>query len=123
MSLFIAINDICTSDIVYSPETVDKALIKCRRVENGWFTLQVCSLAVLALNGLSDVLGTVDFVTDDDKLCLRIHPDERDKLVVQLGTADPDLAVQAALLVYVALSSPLHGHAANGITEQAMSRG
>ncbi|KAJ3044767.1 tRNA-dihydrouridine(20) synthase [NAD(P)+]-like [Rhizophlyctis rosea] len=68
------------ADIVYSPETVDKALIKCRRVEN-------------------DVLGTVDFVTQDNKLCLRVHPDERDKLVVQLGTADPDLAVQAALLV------------------------
>ncbi|KAJ3044796.1 tRNA-dihydrouridine(20) synthase [NAD(P)+]-like [Rhizophlyctis rosea] len=68
------------ADIVYSEELVDKRLIKCRRVVN-------------------DVLGTVDFIEPTGKLCLRIHPDERDKFVVQLGTADPDLAVQAALLV------------------------
>ncbi|KAI9089574.1 hypothetical protein DFS34DRAFT_585524 [Phlyctochytrium arcticum] len=68
------------ADIVYSPETVDKRLIKCRRVVN-------------------DVLGTVDFVDDSGSLTLRIHPSEMDRLVVQLGTGDPDLAVQAAKMV------------------------
>ncbi|TPX65564.1 hypothetical protein SpCBS45565_g05060 [Spizellomyces sp. 'palustris'] len=69
------------ADIVYSPETVDKRLIKSKRVVN-------------------DVLGTVDFVSiDSGTLTLRIHPSEMDRLVVQLGTGDPDLAVQAARIV------------------------
>lgn len=32
------------------------------------------------------------------KVCLRVHPKERGKLILQLGTSDPDLAVKAALI-------------------------
>ncbi|KAI8999340.1 hypothetical protein BC832DRAFT_534365 [Gaertneriomyces semiglobifer] len=69
------------ADIVYSPETVDRRLIKSKRVVN-------------------ETLGTIDYVcTDSGSLTLRIHPSEKDKLVVQLGTGDPALAVQAAKVV------------------------
>lgn len=47
-----------------------------------------------------DVLGTVDFIeSDTQKCCLRIHPTEKSKLILQIGTADPVLALQAALKV------------------------
>ncbi|TPX59705.1 hypothetical protein PhCBS80983_g02320 [Powellomyces hirtus] len=69
------------ADLVYSPETVDKRLIKSKRVVN-------------------DVLGTIDFInTDSNTLTLRMHPTELDRLVVQLGSGDPDLAVEAARVV------------------------
>ncbi|KAJ3139193.1 tRNA-dihydrouridine(20) synthase [NAD(P)+]-like [Geranomyces variabilis] len=69
------------ADLVYSPETVDKRLLKSKRVVN-------------------DVLGTIDFIEQtSNSLTLRMHPSELDRLVVQLGTGDPDLAVEAARVV------------------------
>ncbi|KAI8824140.1 uncharacterized protein EV422DRAFT_550000 [Fimicolochytrium jonesii] len=69
------------ADIVYSPETVDKRLIKSKRVVN-------------------ELLGTIDYIEQDAKtLTLRFHPSELSRLVVQLGTGDPELAVQAAKVV------------------------
>jgi tRNA-dihydrouridine synthase 2 len=66
---------------VYSPELVDKLLISTYRVENAR-------------------LNTVDFVTTEySKLALRISPVESSRLVVQLGTACPELALQAAKIV------------------------
>ncbi|KAI9206302.1 uncharacterized protein BJ171DRAFT_422005 [Polychytrium aggregatum] len=69
------------ADLVYSPEIVDKRLIRATRIVN-------------------ELLGTVDFVDSIDRsLTLRIHHSEKDRLVVQMGTANPELAVQAALKV------------------------
>ncbi|KAJ3006178.1 hypothetical protein HKX48_000254 [Thoreauomyces humboldtii] len=69
------------ADLVYSPETVDRRLIKSDRVVN-------------------HLLGTIDYVCrDDGTLTLRMHPGELGRLVVQLGTGDPDLAVKAASVV------------------------
>ncbi|KAJ3124200.1 tRNA-dihydrouridine(20) synthase [NAD(P)+]-like [Nowakowskiella sp. JEL0407] len=69
------------ADLVYSPEIIDRRLICCKRVEN-------------------EKLGTVDYVAGSDgTLCLRIHPIEKDNLIVQIGTSDPELAVKAAKLV------------------------
>ncbi|KAI8804646.1 hypothetical protein BJ742DRAFT_823686 [Cladochytrium replicatum] len=69
------------ADIVYSPELIDKRLMNTTRVEN-------------------PTLGTVDFVVaNNGPVCLRVHPRERDRLVVQIGTAEPALAVKAALKV------------------------
>lgn len=73
------------ADICYSPEIIDKRLIHCARVENP--------------------LGTIDYVdkkrenNHPQSYAIRIHPSERKKLVVQLGTACPDLAVQAAKII------------------------
>lgn len=69
------------ADLVWSPETVDKKIIGCERVYNSH-------------------MGTYDYVKDGRTLVLRTHPREKDQLIFQLGTADPDLALQAALTVY-----------------------
>ncbi|NDG85241.1 MAG: hypothetical protein EBX52_09440 [Proteobacteria bacterium] len=68
-----------TVDLVYSPEIVDKSIIGSVRLIN-------------------KVSGTVDYVKDG-KLVFRTHTAEKDRLVFQLGSADPNLALQAALTV------------------------
>lgn len=69
------------ADLVWTPEIVDKKLIKCQRVQN-------------------DNLGTVDFLDPNKKLVFRTCPSkERGKLIFQIGSADPELAVQAAKIV------------------------
>ena len=71
-------------DTVYSEEIVDKRLIQCRRIEN-------------------KKLGTIDFVTGqpgNTQLIFRtLRSEEQGKCVFQIGTATPDLAVQAARIV------------------------
>lgn len=66
-------------DLVYSPEIVDKSIIGSDRLVN-------------------QASGTIDYVKDG-KLIFRTHPVERSRLVFQLGSADPALALQAALTV------------------------
>ncbi|CUM48958.1 unnamed protein product [Debaryomyces fabryi] len=69
------------ADLVWTPEIVDKKLIKCQRVQN-------------------DDLGTVDFLDPNKKLVFRTCPEkERGKLIFQIGSADAELAVQAAKVV------------------------
>eukprot|EP00842_Homolaphlyctis_polyrhiza_P007107 jgi/Hompol1/986/HPOL_002625-RA len=68
-------------DIVYSPEIVDRRLMRSVRVVN-------------------ETLGTIDYVDESTGgLNLRIHPSEQGRLVVQIGSANPEQAVQAALKV------------------------
>ncbi|KAJ3276979.1 tRNA-dihydrouridine(20) synthase [NAD(P)+]-like [Terramyces sp. JEL0728] len=56
-------------------------------------------MRLLALKYGAELLGTIDYIDDSGNggLVLRIHPKEQSKLVLQLGSADPELAVQAAL--------------------------
>ncbi|KAK9450724.1 uncharacterized protein V1518DRAFT_411534 [Limtongia smithiae] len=73
------------ADLVWSPEIVDKKLITCRRVVN-------------------EKINCIDYVCDAQNkaptVILRTHcVRERSKLVLQLGTASADLAVEAASLV------------------------
>ncbi|ABN66531.2 predicted protein [Scheffersomyces stipitis CBS 6054] len=69
------------ADLVWSPEIVDRKLIQTRRVVN-------------------EEIKTVDYVVDSPhgaKLVFRTFPElEAGKLILQLGSSDPDLAVQAA---------------------------
>ncbi|KAI8904309.1 hypothetical protein EDD86DRAFT_213104 [Gorgonomyces haynaldii] len=65
------------ADMVYSPEIIDRRLIRSQRLEN-------------------KQLGTIDFVDDTGTLNLRVHSSERDKLIVQIGSADPQMALEAA---------------------------
>lgn len=67
------------ADLVWTPETVDKKLIGSIRTYNVR-------------------LGTYDYIKGNS-LVLRTHPSERDRLVLQLGSADAELALQAARLV------------------------
>ncbi len=70
------------ADIVYTEEIIDWRLLRCARKENR-------------------VLDTVDYVDrTDDTLVLRIsRPRERGRLVLQMGTSDPDRAVRVARMV------------------------
>lgn len=67
------------ADLVWGPETVDKKLIGSLRTPN-------------------PSTGTIDYLKDGF-LVFRTHPSERSRLIFQLGTADPELALQAALTV------------------------
>lgn len=72
-------------DLVYSPEIVDKSIIGSVRYVN-------------------KISGTVDYIKEG-KLIFRTHPIEKNRLVFQLGSADPDLALQAALTVQADVSA------------------
>ncbi|KAJ8103547.1 hypothetical protein POJ06DRAFT_3297 [Lipomyces tetrasporus] len=71
------------ADLVWSPEIVDKKIIGCKRIAN-------------------EKINCIDFVLPDkdNNVVFRTHRDlERNKIVFQLGTASPELAVQAATVV------------------------
>lgn len=77
------------ADLVWGPEVIDKKIIQCERVYN-------------------DKLGTVDFIyrkgvkspSDPGEVVFRTYRKvEKDRLIFQMGTADPKLAVQAAKVV------------------------
>ncbi|CAG0878843.1 unnamed protein product, partial [Darwinula stevensoni] len=67
------------ADIVYSEELIDWKLLRSRRVEN-------------------QILGTVDYVDETDgTVIFRTHPKlERHQVVLQVGTSDPQRALQVA---------------------------
>lgn len=65
------------ADIVFLPEIVDKKIIGTRRMEN-------------------KLLGTVDFIDSKNSLVFRTTREERTRLVFQVGSSDPELALAAA---------------------------
>lgn len=68
------------ADIVYSEEIIDFKIIKCRRVEN-------------------EVLGTIDFISETQDVVFRTCSREKDQVVFQIGTCDPERALAAARVV------------------------
>ncbi|XP_037539001.1 tRNA-dihydrouridine(20) synthase [NAD(P)+]-like [Nematolebias whitei] len=68
------------ADVVYCEELIDIKMAQCQRVVN-------------------EVLETVDFVAPDDRVMFRTCEREKDKVVFQMGTADPDRALTVAHLV------------------------
>eukprot|EP00740_Mantoniella_antarctica_P023831 CAMPEP_0198679208 /NCGR_PEP_ID=MMETSP1468-20131203/2256_1 /TAXON_ID=1461545 /ORGANISM="Mantoniella sp, Strain CCMP1436" /LENGTH=342 /DNA_ID=CAMNT_0044417579 /DNA_START=127 /DNA_END=1155 /DNA_ORIENTATION=- len=71
------------ADIVYSEEIIDRRLLMCKRVENPTW-------------------GTIDYVDTESQsgnIIFRTFPEERDRLVLQLGTGDAARALQCAMLV------------------------
>lgn len=68
------------ADVVYCEELIDIKMAQCRRVVN-------------------NVLDTVDFVAPDDRVMFRTCERERDRVVFQMGTADPGRALTVAQLV------------------------
>ncbi|KAG5273361.1 hypothetical protein AALO_G00150500 [Alosa alosa] len=68
------------ADIVYCEELIDIKMAQCKRVVN-------------------EVLDTVDFVAPDDRVMFRTCSREKDRVVFQMGTADPQRALIVAQLV------------------------
>ncbi|KAI9284469.1 hypothetical protein BC943DRAFT_325724 [Umbelopsis sp. AD052] len=67
------------ADLVWTEETVDKKIIGCERKVN-------------------PATGVIEY-KKNNRLVFATHPDERNHVIFQIGTADPDLALQAALTV------------------------
>lgn len=65
------------ADIVYTEEIIDYKLLKTKRRTNS-------------------LLGTVDYIDEDGVVVFRTCAEEKDKLVLQLGTSDAQRAVRAA---------------------------
>lgn len=68
------------ADIVYCEELIDRKILTCRRVEN-------------------TLLNTVDFISPDGRCQFRTCPLEKDRVVFQMGTADPETALATAKMV------------------------
>ncbi|XP_051548360.1 tRNA-dihydrouridine(20) synthase [NAD(P)+]-like isoform X2 [Myxocyprinus asiaticus] len=68
------------ADIVYCEELIDIKMAQCERVVN-------------------DVLETVDFIAPDERVMFRTCSKEREHVVFQMGTADPERALVVAKLV------------------------
>uniref|UniRef100_UPI00193A55AE tRNA-dihydrouridine(20) synthase [NAD(P)+]-like isoform X1 n=2 Tax=Styela clava TaxID=7725 RepID=UPI00193A55AE len=69
------------ADLAYCEELIDFRFAECHRVEN-------------------PILGTVDFLQDkDSRPMFQTCSEERDKVVLQIGTADAQRALQVAKLV------------------------
>jgi len=68
------------ADLVYSEEIVDHKMVYCTRVEN-------------------KLLGTIDYVASDGVVVFRTCEEEKKKLIFQMGTSDPDRALQVAKMI------------------------
>ncbi|XP_046715750.1 tRNA-dihydrouridine(20) synthase [NAD(P)+]-like isoform X1 [Silurus meridionalis] len=68
------------ADIVYCEELIDLKMVQCERVVN-------------------NVLETVDFIAPDERVMFRTCTKEKDHVVFQMGTADPERALAVAKLV------------------------
>lgn len=83
------------ADLVWGPETIDKALIGTRRIENS--ATKTIEYRRFANNGQKNHVPDPD---QRESVIYRIHPErEKGKLIFQLGTPNPESAVKAASLV------------------------
>lgn len=77
------------ADLVWGPEIIDKKLLTCERIYNQ----KLKTIDFLSKKGNKTVPGMTDVV-------FRTFPEmEHDKVVFQMGTANPDIAVEAAKIV------------------------
>lgn len=68
------------ADIVYCEELIDIKMLQCKRIVN-------------------EALGTVDFVTPNERVVFRTCEREKDLVVFQMGTANAERALAVAKLV------------------------
>lgn len=83
------------ADLVYGEEIIDFKIIRCKRLENG--KPATCFLSFLTF--YLEILGTVDFIDDNNLIVFRTCKSEKGRLIFQLGSCDPDRALQAARVV------------------------
>ncbi|KAK5124128.1 hypothetical protein LTR85_001831 [Meristemomyces frigidus] len=83
------------ADLVWGPETIDKALIGTTRRENS--TTNTVDFTRISSNGAKNPALNPD---QRESVIYRLHPGrEGRKLIYQIGTSNPETAVQAAKLV------------------------
>lgn len=91
------------ADIVYSEELIDWKLLRSVRRINGNHCkkLYFKQFNYLFLLSFIDVLGTIDYLDKTDgTVVFRTCAKEKSKVVLQLGTCDPDRALKVGKLVY-----------------------
>lgn len=77
------------ADLVWGPEIIDKKLLTCERKVNE----KLNTIDFLSKNGNKKIPGMTDLV-------FRTYPEmENSKLVFQMGTSNPELAVEAAKII------------------------
>lgn len=82
------------ADLVWGPETIDKAIIGTTRRVNP--VTKTVDFARFSSNGVRNAIAD----GQRESVIYRLHPErEGRKLIYQIGTASPDTAVQAAKLV------------------------
>lgn len=100
------------ADLVYTPEVVDKGIVGAERVVNGIQKKRTGSTEVnlnqtrQRIRMLKEYIlelyiednGTIDYNVKGVSV-FRTHPSEKDRLVFQIGSANADLALEAALKV------------------------
>ncbi|KAI0275475.1 hypothetical protein BC834DRAFT_947463 [Gloeopeniophorella convolvens] len=85
--------------LVWGPEMVDKAMLHAERVVDRKLHLlfnifaRICSYPSIAVS------GTISYNGKQERAMFTCHPVEKPYLIFQIGSADPELAVQAARLV------------------------
>ena len=83
------------ADLVWGPETIDKAIIGTTRHENP-VTMTV-DFTRLSSNGAKNPAINPD---QRESVIYRLHPErESERLIYQIGTSNPETAVQAAKLI------------------------
>ncbi|KJX93500.1 trna dihydrouridine synthase like protein [Zymoseptoria brevis] len=83
------------ADLVWGPETIDKALIGTTRHENP--ITKTIDFTRISSNGAKNPSLTPE---QRESIIYRMHPErEGRKLIYQIGTANPDTAVEAAKLI------------------------
>ncbi|XP_067144695.1 tRNA-dihydrouridine(20) synthase [NAD(P)+]-like [Centruroides vittatus] len=68
------------ADLVYSEELIDYRMLRCKRIENA-------------------ILDTVDFVDEDQNVVFRTCKKERERIILQIGTCDPERCLRVAKMV------------------------
>lgn len=84
--------------LVWGPEIVDKALLHSERVVDRMYSEKTVMFVHLAPMTFAAMSGTIHF-NGVSKSIFSCHPIEKPYLIYQIGSADPDLAVQAARIV------------------------
>ncbi|KAI5366590.1 Putative aldolase-type TIM barrel, tRNA-dihydrouridine synthase, DUS-like, FMN-binding protein [Septoria linicola] len=83
------------ADLVWGPETIDKALIGTTRHENA--VTKTVDFTRISSNGAKNPSLGAD---QRESIIYRLHPErEGKKLIYQIGTANPETAVEAAKLI------------------------
>lgn len=82
--------------LVWSPEIVDKAILHAEREVNRAY--RACKLSVSELTYITAKTGVISY-NGVSKAIFTTHPIEKPYLIYQIGSADPELAVQAAKTV------------------------
>lgn len=82
--------------LVWSPEIVDKAILHAEREVNREY--RACKLSVPSLTYIAVETGVISY-NGVSKAIFTTHPIEKPYLIYQIGSADPELAVQAAKTV------------------------